>query len=64
MLNMRSTEGSGYRKHLVEVADGVGEVGVAQVGLQESQQRHQQPLQMGPSSLTASQHQLGHQVPA
>ena len=50
--------------HLVEHPDGLREVSVAQVGLQEGQQRDHEALEVRPAALIRRQQQLRHQVPA
>ena len=49
--------------YLVEHAYGLCEVSIAQIGLQEGQQRNHEALKVRPAPLVWCQQQLGHQVP-
>ncbi len=48
--------------YLVEQADSICELSIAQVGLQEPEEGQQQALEVGPPLVAGSQQQLGHQV--
>lgn len=48
--------------HLIEQADSIRELSIAQVGLQEPEEGQQQALEVGPPLVAGGQQQLGHQV--